>query len=75
SEEVLLTKRARQQNHQAHPSHFTRECDVTVASLVQETDEAMQVMPSEDVSQGPIPVPEADPSSQHGMETADTERE
>ena len=33
----------------------------------------MQVMPSEAVSQGPIPVP--DPSSQHGMETADTERE
>ena len=31
----------------------------------------MQVMPSEAVSQGPIPVPEPD----HGMETADTERE
>ena len=35
----------------------------------------MQVMPSEAVSQGPIPAPEPDPSSQHGMETADTERE
>ena len=38
-------------------------------------DESMQVMPSEAVSQGPIPVREPDPSSQHGMETADTERE
>ena len=34
----------------------------------------MQVMPSEAVSQGPVPVPEQDPSSQHGMETADTEQ-
>ena len=38
-------------------------------------DESMQVMPSEAVSQGPIPVREPDPSTQHGMETADTERE
>ena len=43
-------------------------------SLSSRADEAMQVMPSEAVSQGPVPVPEQDPSSQHGMETADTER-
>ena len=32
-------------------------------------------MPSDAVSQGLVPVPEPDPSSEHGMETADVERE
>ena len=35
----------------------------------------MQAMPSDAVSQGLVPVPEPDPSSEHGMETTDVERE
>ena len=35
----------------------------------------MQAMPSDAVSQGIVLVPEPDPSSEHGMETTDVERE